>query len=55
MSLIKVHNLTFAYPGSYDNVFENASFVMDTDWKLGFIGTNGNSKTTLMRLAVLLK
>ena len=50
MSLIKIHNLTFAYPGSYDNVFENASFVMDTDWKLGLIGRNGKGKTTLMRL-----
>jgi hypothetical protein len=26
MSLISVSNLTFAYDGSYDNVFENVSF-----------------------------
>lgn len=38
MSMIKVENLTFSYPGSYDNVFENASFQIDTDWKLGFVG-----------------
>ena len=50
MSLIKVHNLTFAYPGSYDNVFDNVSFVLDTDWKLGLIGRNGKGKTTLMKL-----
>ena len=50
MSLINVKNLTFAYPGSYDNVFENASFQIDTDWRLGLIGRNGRGKTTLMRL-----
>ena len=31
MSQIKVNDLTFAYPGSYDNVFENVSFQIDTD------------------------
>ena len=50
MSQIKVNDLTFAYPGSYDNVFENASFQIDTDWKLGFTGRNGRGKTTFLRL-----
>ena len=50
MSMIKVMNLTFSYPGSYHNVFENCSFQMDTDWKLGFIGRNGRGKTTLLNL-----
>lgn len=50
MSLIKVTNLTFAYEGSYDNIFENVSFQMDTDWKLGFVGRNGRGKTTFLRL-----
>ena len=50
MSLIKVNDLTFAYPGSYDNVFEKASFQIDTDWKLGFTGRNGRGKTTFLRL-----
>ena len=50
MSLIKVNDLTFAYPGSYDNVFENASFQIDTNWKLGFTGRNGRGKTTFLRL-----
>ncbi|MCH5156307.1 MAG: ABC-F type ribosomal protection protein [Clostridiales bacterium] len=50
MSLIKVDNLTFAYPGSYNNVFENVSFAIDTDWKLGFIGRNGRGKTTFLNL-----
>ena len=50
MSVIKIENLTFAYPGSFDNVFENASVQLDTDWKLGFVGRNGRGKTTLLRL-----
>lgn len=50
MSLINVVNLTFGYDGSYDNVFENVSFQLDTDWKLGFTGRNGRGKTTFLNL-----
>jgi len=50
MSLINISNLTFAYDGSYDNVFTNVSFQIDTDWKLGFCGRNGRGKTTFLRL-----
>ena len=50
MSLISVSDLTFAYEGSYDNIFENVSFRIDTDWKLGFTGRNGRGKTTFLRL-----
>lgn len=50
MSLINVTDLTFAYEGSYDNIFENVSFQLDTDWKLGFTGRNGRGKTTFLRL-----
>lgn len=50
MSQIKISNLTFAYDGSYDNVFENVSFNIDTDWKLGFTGRNGRGKTTFLNL-----
>jgi len=50
MSLIKVSNLTFAYDGSYDHIFENVSFQLDTDWKLGFTGRNGRGKTTFLNL-----
>lgn len=50
MSLINVSNLTFSYPGSYDDIFENVSFQIDTDWKLGFTGRNGRGKTTFMNL-----
>lgn len=50
MSMIQASGLTFFYPGSPDPVFEDASFRIDTDWKLGLIGRNGRGKTTLLRL-----
>lgn len=50
MARINVANLTFAYEGSIDNTFENVSFSIDTDWKLGFIGRNGKGKTTFLKL-----
>lgn len=50
MSLINVENLTFSYDGSYDYIFENVSFHIDTQWKLGFIGRNGRGKTTFLKL-----
>ena len=50
MSLIQINNLTFTYEGSFDPVFENVSFQIDTDWKLGFIGRNGKGKTTFLNL-----
>lgn len=50
MSMINVSNLTFAYDGSYDNIFENVSFQLDSDWKLGFTGRNGRGKTTFLNL-----
>lgn len=50
MSMIKIENLTFSYPTSYDNIFENVNFQIDTDWKLGFVGRNGRGKTTLLNL-----
>ena len=50
MSIISVSNLTFAYEGSYDNIFTDVSFTLDTDWKLGFCGRNGRGKTTFLNL-----
>lgn len=50
MSQISVNNLTFYYEGSYDNIFEDVSFQIDTDWKLGFIARNGKGKTTFLKL-----
>ena len=50
MSQISVNDLTFGYEGSFDNIFENISFSIDTGWKLGFIGRNGKGKTTFLNL-----
>ncbi|MCI7804506.1 MAG: ABC-F type ribosomal protection protein [Oscillospiraceae bacterium] len=50
MSVINVANLTFGYESSSENIFENVSFSIDTDWKLGFIGRNGRGKTTFLRI-----
>ncbi len=50
MAQISVNNLTFGYEGSFDYVFENVSFSIDTNWRLGFIGRNGKGKTTFLNL-----
>ena len=50
MSQINITNLTFAYEGSYDDIFTDVSFQIDTDWKLGFCGRNGRGKTTFLNL-----
>ncbi len=50
MAQISVSNLTFCYEGKIDNIFEEVSFSIDTDWRLGFIGRNGKGKTTFLNL-----
>ncbi|MBP8785532.1 MAG: ABC-F family ATP-binding cassette domain-containing protein, partial [Synergistaceae bacterium] len=50
MSLINISHLTFGYDNGFGNVFEDVSFQIDTDWKLGFIGRNGRGKTTFLNL-----
>ena len=50
MSQIRADHLTFCYDGSVEPVFEQASFTLDTDWRLGLIGRNGKGKTTFLRL-----
>lgn len=35
MSLINISDLTFYYDGSYDNIFENVLFQIDSRWKPG--------------------
>lgn len=50
MAQINVTNLTYCYEGSFDEVFENVSFSIDTNWKIGFIGRNGKGKTTFLNL-----
>lgn len=50
MSQIRVSNLSFYYEGSYEEIFKDVSFSIDTSWKLGFIGRNGRGKTTFLNL-----
>ena len=50
MSIIKIEDLTFAYPGSAENVFEGLNLTLDSSWRLGLVGRNGRGKTTLLRL-----
>lgn len=50
MSMIKIENLTFSYPTSYENIFENVNCQIDSNWKTGFVGRNGRGKTTLLKL-----
>ena len=50
MALINISNLTFSYESNYENIFENVSFQIDTDWRLGFTGRNGRGKTTFLNL-----
>jgi len=50
MSLINIVNLSFSYDTSGDNIFEDVSFQIDTDWRLGFTGRNGRGKTTFLML-----
>lgn len=50
MAQINVSNLTFCYEGSFDNIFEDVSFSIDTNWRLGFIGRNGKGKSTFLNI-----
>jgi len=50
MSMIEIKKLTFGYEGSAENVFEDVSFQIDTDWRLGLVGRNGAGKTTFLHL-----
>ncbi|MCR5837842.1 MAG: ABC-F type ribosomal protection protein [Lachnospiraceae bacterium] len=50
MAQILVNNLSFGYEGSFDLIFDDVSFSIDTDWKLGLIGRNGKGKSTFLNL-----
>ncbi len=50
MSQINISDLTFYYDGSYNDVFNNVSFTLDSNWRLGFIGRNGRGKTTFLNI-----
>lgn len=50
MAKITFERVSFCYPEVYTSVFENVSFSIDTNWKLGLIGRNGRGKTTLLKI-----
>ena len=50
VSLIHISHLTFQYDGGSERIFDDVSFQLDTDWKLGFTGRNGRGKTTFFKL-----
>ena len=50
MAKITFDRVSFCYPEVYTSVFENVSFSIDTNWKLGLIGRNGRGKTTLLKM-----
>lgn len=50
MSIITVKNLNFAYDSSDVMIFDDVSFEIDTNWRLGFTGKNGIGKTTFMNI-----
>ena len=50
MSQLQISDLSFAYPGSPDTVFEGFDLRLDTGWRTGIVARNGRGKTTLLRL-----
>lgn len=50
MARIQAKNINFTYPHAPSPLFENVSFTLDSDWKLGLIGRNGRGKTTLLKI-----
>lgn len=50
MSVISVNSLSFGYDGAVDDIFDNVSLQLDTNWKLGLTGRNGRGKTTFLRI-----
>ena len=50
MSLISICDLTFGHDSGAELLFDHATFQIDTDWRLGFVGRNGRGKTTFLKL-----
>ncbi len=47
---VEIENLTFAYPGSDKNIFNNLDLTLNAGDRLAVIGENGVGKTTLLKL-----
>ena len=48
MSRKNIHNFTFTHEMASEPLFNQVSFQIDSDWKLGFIGRNGRGKTSFL-------
>ena len=44
MSQITISHLTFGYDGSAENVFDDLTLTLDTDWRLGLIAATGAAR-----------
>lgn len=47
---ITIKNLSFAYDNSDRLIFDNVNLEINTQWKLGLTGKNGQGKTTLLNI-----
>ncbi|HEX7035831.1 MAG TPA: ABC-F family ATP-binding cassette domain-containing protein [Pseudomonadales bacterium] len=50
MATILLHHVEFGYPAAPEPVFRDLSLLLDTGWRTGVIGRNGQGKSTLLRL-----
>ncbi|MGM9669836.1 MAG: ABC transporter ATP-binding protein [Faecousia sp.] len=47
---LKLENVSFRYPGTQKNIFENINLTIHPGEKLAIVGLNGAGKTTLVKL-----
>lgn len=50
MSSIVFNHVDFHYDEPFKQVFSDLNFVMDTTWRTGLVGANGEGKSTLLNL-----
>ncbi|CAJ0763583.1 18428_t:CDS:1, partial [Entrophospora sp. SA101] len=50
VSLLQVENVSFKYPKSKQFILKNVTLNITETSKLGFVGSNGDGKSTLMNL-----
>lgn len=48
--IIEFRNVTFAYPGSTDNILKNFNLIIKPSEKIALVGENGSGKTTIIKL-----
>ncbi len=50
MAQIRMQNVSFHFDTDGEDLFQQLSLQLDTDWKLGLVGRNGRGKTTFLKL-----